>query len=306
MYDALVNNSGVVFFFLMIRRPPRSTLFPYTTLFRSTWTHLTATYQASHGVMKLYVGDVQVAAATHTALTGTTGGGFQIGDYRSGSSHAGYFNGQVADVQTWNQVTDPAQAASPDGYYQPMTPVRLLDTRDGTGGTTGPVAAGGTVRLKIAGARGIPASNVTAAVVNVTAVNESSSGYITVYPDETPRPDTSNLNYQSGTPIANLAITSIGPDGYIDLQNNSAGTTQLVADVSGYFTSDPAAPGDTTYTPLPAPKRILDTRWGIGAPKAKIGHGSTLALQVGGANGIPAGVSAVAINMTAVNETTGG
>src|SRR2546430_10282360 len=27
------------FFFLMIRRPPRSTLFPYTTLFRSlTWT----------------------------------------------------------------------------------------------------------------------------------------------------------------------------------------------------------------------------------------------------------------------------
>src|SRR5215469_8299075 len=28
----------VLFFFLMIRRPPRSTLFPYTTLFRSTAT----------------------------------------------------------------------------------------------------------------------------------------------------------------------------------------------------------------------------------------------------------------------------
>src|SRR3712207_6862482 len=26
-----------MFFFLMIRRPPRSTLFPYTTLFRSLW-----------------------------------------------------------------------------------------------------------------------------------------------------------------------------------------------------------------------------------------------------------------------------
>jgi len=26
----------VFFFFLMIRRPPRSTLFPYTTLFRSS------------------------------------------------------------------------------------------------------------------------------------------------------------------------------------------------------------------------------------------------------------------------------
>src|SRR5260370_11059869 len=30
------------FFFLMIRRPPRSTLFPYTTLFRSHWTKLSA------------------------------------------------------------------------------------------------------------------------------------------------------------------------------------------------------------------------------------------------------------------------
>src|SRR5262245_66331537 len=30
--------SFVVLFFLMIRRPPRSTLFPYTTLFRSIFT----------------------------------------------------------------------------------------------------------------------------------------------------------------------------------------------------------------------------------------------------------------------------
>src|SRR3712207_9337999 len=29
------SHMGTVFFFLMIRRPPRSTLFPYTTLFRS-------------------------------------------------------------------------------------------------------------------------------------------------------------------------------------------------------------------------------------------------------------------------------
>src|SRR2546423_12758756 len=28
-------HNNIIFFFLMIRRPPRSTLFPYTTLFRS-------------------------------------------------------------------------------------------------------------------------------------------------------------------------------------------------------------------------------------------------------------------------------
>src|SRR5258708_31804501 len=32
---------SVMFFFLMIRRPPRSTLFPYTTLFRSATTYMT-------------------------------------------------------------------------------------------------------------------------------------------------------------------------------------------------------------------------------------------------------------------------
>src|SRR3712207_9321768 len=31
----MLRSDMIVFFFLMIRRPPRSTLFPYTTLFRS-------------------------------------------------------------------------------------------------------------------------------------------------------------------------------------------------------------------------------------------------------------------------------
>src|SRR3712207_9166135 len=35
VYYALSDYISISFFFLMIRRPPRSTLFPYTTLFRS-------------------------------------------------------------------------------------------------------------------------------------------------------------------------------------------------------------------------------------------------------------------------------
>src|SRR3712207_8024429 len=41
------------FFFLMIRRPPRSTLFPYTTLFRSNYGILWDNYSLSN------VGDVR-------------------------------------------------------------------------------------------------------------------------------------------------------------------------------------------------------------------------------------------------------
>src|SRR6266540_5514664 len=39
----------LVFFFLMIRRPPRSTLFPYTTLFRSTSGNTDSHYDPSCG-----------------------------------------------------------------------------------------------------------------------------------------------------------------------------------------------------------------------------------------------------------------
>src|SRR2546422_3434911 len=41
-HHAHLNNKSPIFFFLMIRRPPRSTLFPYTTLFRSEVTNRVA------------------------------------------------------------------------------------------------------------------------------------------------------------------------------------------------------------------------------------------------------------------------
>src|SRR2546430_11141353 len=41
----------VIFFFLMIRRPPRSTLFPYTTLFRSH-----CSLRHAHAGRRYYVG----------------------------------------------------------------------------------------------------------------------------------------------------------------------------------------------------------------------------------------------------------
>src|SRR3989442_10357313 len=45
-YYALLDLTNFLFFFLMIRRPPRSTLFPYTTLFRSRYLPLTLRQRA--------------------------------------------------------------------------------------------------------------------------------------------------------------------------------------------------------------------------------------------------------------------
>src|SRR2546430_3704411 len=51
--------STIAFFFLMIRRPPRSTLFPYTTLFRSFVPH------ASAGNLQLRVGGFFPSASSN-------------------------------------------------------------------------------------------------------------------------------------------------------------------------------------------------------------------------------------------------
>src|SRR6202044_4119014 len=50
---------GFFFFFLMIRRPPRSTLFPYTTLFRSEAARLGAVRHHDAQVRDVYVADLR-------------------------------------------------------------------------------------------------------------------------------------------------------------------------------------------------------------------------------------------------------
>src|SRR2546430_1098204 len=55
--------SAISLFFLMIRRPPRSTLFPYTTLFRSGF---------GLPVVNFMRGSTMLAQVRATALTGTT------------------------------------------------------------------------------------------------------------------------------------------------------------------------------------------------------------------------------------------
>src|SRR5438874_10307498 len=60
---------SLLFFFLMIRRPPRSTLFPYTTLFRSQRERVaelvrTKCISPRHGSLSFYAGTDDLDAAT--------------------------------------------------------------------------------------------------------------------------------------------------------------------------------------------------------------------------------------------------
>jgi hypothetical protein len=131
-------------------------------------------------------------------------------------------------------VTPPTVAGTP---YTPVAPVRVLDTRNGTGGSSSPVGAGKAISLQVTGRNGVPATWVTAVVLNLTATGPTSSGWVIAYPDGQSRPAAgSNLNFTKGETIHNLVIVPVGADGKVDLYNN-AGTVNLVADLFGYFAS---------------------------------------------------------------------
>ncbi|MBV8236409.1 MAG: hypothetical protein JO075_11975, partial [Acidimicrobiia bacterium] len=189
--------------------------------------------------------------------------------------------------------------ASSGDSYNALTPSRILDTRDGTGGGGGRVGAGQTRALKVAGAGGVPASGATAVVLNVTAVGPSAGSFLTVYPSDVGRPLASNLNFAPGENIPNLVVVKVGGDGNVIFYNDQ-GTVDIVADVVGYYGSTGAS-----YAPLP-PQRILDTRNGTGGPVARLGPGQARAVQVAGVGGTPAtGISAVVLNVTAVGPSAG-
>ena len=192
--------------------------------------------------------------------------------------------------------------------YVPMTPQRLLDTRSGTGAPKKRVGSGGVVSLTVGKSGGpivwgpteVPVG-ATAVVLNVTVANPASQGFVTVYPDGASRPGTSNLNFTAGQTVSNLVTVPVGTDGKVDIFNSSS-STDLVADVQGYYSErgyvlDLSTLVDTART------RLLDTRTGLGGRNYQ---GDDLKLQVTGADGVPADATAVVLNMTAVDPDSAG
>ncbi|MFE0581872.1 hypothetical protein [Streptomyces sp. NPDC058874] len=200
-------------------------------------------------------------------------------------------------------VTEPVPAPAPKGSrFVPHGPARFLDTRDGTGAAKRRVGPGGVVTLQVAGVKGVPATGVTAVVMNVTAVQPTEAGHVMVYPNGQAVPKVSNLNFTPGQIVPNLVTVPV-VNGKVDLRNN-AGSVDLIADVTGYYT-DQAGAG-SALNPI-TPARFLDTRDGTGATKRRVGPGGVVTLQVAGVKGVPAtGVTAVVMNVTAVQPTEAG
>ena len=179
-----------------------------------------------------------------------------------------------------------------------MAPLRWLGRRAGGGEARAAGAHGGTVHLKVTGRGGVPATAVSAVVLNVTVTAPAGAGYVSVYGDGTTRPTASNLNFVKGQTVPNLVIAPVGANGQVALYNGSGGGVQLIADVSGYFLS--GAPSLAGAFGALVPSRVLDTRSGIGSASAAVAPGGTVHLQLTGRGGVPAAgpISAVVCSVT--------
>jgi len=79
------------------------------------------------------------------------------------------------------QLVDAQVSSGEKSVFVPLTPARILDTRNGTGGITGPIAVGGTFELQVTGSGGVPAG-ATGVVMNVTATEATEPSFVTVWP----------------------------------------------------------------------------------------------------------------------------
>jgi hypothetical protein len=106
--------------------------------------------------------------------------------------------------------------------------------------------------------------------------------------------------------VANAVTIPLSSTGTVTVYNYT-GTTQVVVDVSGYFSNSPSG---MTFTPN-SPERICDTRpqstSGISdqcTAKTIPSGGGTISVQVAGAGGIPSNAVAMVANTTAIPVST--
>ncbi|MET7396335.1 choice-of-anchor D domain-containing protein [Dactylosporangium sp. NPDC005572] len=114
--------------------------------------------------------------------------------------------------------------------FHPLTPTRIVDTRDGLGARTFTGAGTSTVAAPSA----VASDNTYALVANVTGVDPVNSTYLSLWATGDTKPTVSNLNLTPHEVRPNAAFVNLGPGNKFNVFN-AAWKVDVVIDVSGTF-----------------------------------------------------------------------
>jgi hypothetical protein len=197
----------------------------------------------------------------------------------------------IIDINGYATESGPSKLVS-------VTPTRLVDTRGGTA-----LRAGILTSFVLGGPRSPVPPDASAVLINVTAVDPQSTGWIVAYPCGVAEPQTSTINVSTGGTRANSAILPISADGKVCLRSTT--TTDILIDVTGWMGST----GSHEFTPL-RPMRTSDTRslhpqLNTDADGQPLDANELLRIPIAGVRGIPGSAEVATLNVTvagAVND----
>lgn len=135
------------------------------------------------------------------------------------------------------RLVEATSTAPPAGSrFSPLTPCRLVDTRNAAGPFGGPALGLGETRsYSVAqGACGVPAGAVAVAL-NVTVASPANGGFLTLFPGSGTAPGTSTISFAPGRTRANNAVLGLSSGVLSVTGRQDAGSVHVVLDVSGYF-----------------------------------------------------------------------
>jgi hypothetical protein len=149
--------------------------------------------------------------------------------------------------------------ASATAGLTPLGPVRLVDTRDGSGRFAAKGALAPNVELAVpVASAGVPVS-ASAVSINVTAVDPALNAYVRVTPcghDAV----VSNVAVTADNTVANAALVAVGDANSICVM--ASVQTDVVIDVTGWYGA-----GAGAATTAQTPTRLVDTRNGQGGQR---------------------------------------
>ena len=184
-------------------------------------------------------------------------------------------------------------------FFATVAPSRLAETRASEGPFGFERIDAHTIRVQVAGRNGVPAKAI-AAVLNVTAANVTSAGFVTVFPTGTVLPEASNLNVERpGQIIPNLVTVLLGTNGSVDIFSSQI--NDIVVDVNGAYAPVPTPSSGVAagrFVGLATAYRALDTR----DRGVSVGGGVTELVSVEAV--VPPTAVAVVVNLT-VTESNG-